>query len=122
MPTIKDIAQEAGVSHGTVSNVLNNRGNVSVEKIQQVHKAAAKLGYKLNTSAQELRQGNSKTIALILPSAKIEWCAMLYEVLQQECSQAGYSVQLHSTGGISAAEKRALSRARSEERRVGKEC
>ena len=59
MPTIKDIAQEAGVSHGTVSNVLNNRGNVSVEKIQQVHKAAAKLGYKLNTSAQELRQGKS---------------------------------------------------------------
>ena len=36
MPTIKDIAREAGVSHGTVSNVINGRGNVSVEKIQLV--------------------------------------------------------------------------------------
>ena len=44
MPTIKDIAVRAGVSHGTVSNVLNKRGNVSAEKIQLVEQAARELG------------------------------------------------------------------------------
>ena len=48
MPTIKDIAREAGVSHGTVSNVINGRGNVSVEKIRLVWQAAEKLGYPGN--------------------------------------------------------------------------
>ena len=54
MPTIKDIAREAGVSHGTVSNVINGRGNVSVEKIRLVWQAAEKLGlaFKLNVNGQ----------------------------------------------------------------------
>ena len=36
MTTIKDIAKAAGVAQGTVSNVLNGKGNVSSEKIRQV--------------------------------------------------------------------------------------
>ena len=43
MPTMKDIAKEAGVSHGTVSNVLNKTGKVSIEKIKLVEAAAKKL-------------------------------------------------------------------------------
>ena len=48
MATLKDIAALAGVSQGTVSNVLNGRGNVSSEKIRLVESAAAKLGYAVN--------------------------------------------------------------------------
>ncbi|MDY3833050.1 MAG: LacI family DNA-binding transcriptional regulator, partial [Candidatus Ventricola sp.] len=36
MATIKDIAKIAGVAQGTVSNVLNGRGNVSSDKIRRV--------------------------------------------------------------------------------------
>ena len=48
MTTIKDIAKAAGVAQGTVSNVLNGKGNVSSEKIRQVMDAASALGYVPN--------------------------------------------------------------------------
>ena len=64
MPTIKSIALRAGVSHGTVSNVLNKKGNVSAEKIQLVEQAAKELGYKINVQAQQLRSGTTKKYVL----------------------------------------------------------
>ena len=65
MITVKDIARLASVSQGTVSNVLNNRGNVSAEKIQRVTDAAKQLGYVANAQAKLLR----KDIPTILPSS-----------------------------------------------------
>ena len=70
MPTIKDIAREAGVSHGTVSNVLNKTGKVSIEKIKLVEEAARKLGYVPNAQAQMLRQGTPTSVALLLPTLR----------------------------------------------------
>lgn len=111
MPTIKDIAREAGVSHGTVSNVINGRGNVSVEKIRMVWKAAEKLGYQVNARAQSLRQGKSRSIAVILPGIEFEHCAAMYEVIQSEFIQYGYSVQLYSTRSLEAIEEELLAKA-----------
>ena len=56
MPTIKDIALAAGVSHATVSNVLNKKGNVSSEKIRLVEEAAKALGYRIDEQASLLRK------------------------------------------------------------------
>lgn len=67
MVTIKDIAKLAGVSHGTVSNVLNHRGNVSSEKIKIVEETAKKLGYQLNIQAQSLRKGSSTRVCIFIP-------------------------------------------------------
>ena len=57
MATIKDIAHLAGVSQGTVSNVLNGKGIVSSKKIKLVEEAAAQLGYTINERAKILRKG-----------------------------------------------------------------
>lgn len=111
MPTIKDIAREAGVSHGTVSNVINGRGNVSVEKIQLVWQAAEKLGYKVNAKAQSLREGKNRSVAVILPGIEFEHCAAMYEVFQSELTQRGYAVQLYSTRSLEAMEAELLSKA-----------
>ena len=111
MPTIKDIAREAGVSHGTVSNVINGRGNVSVEKIRLVWQAAEKLGYKVNAKAQSLRLGKDRAIAVLLPGIEyIHWAAM-YEVFQNEFSQKGYSVHLYSTRSMESRELSMLAEA-----------
>ena len=67
MVTIKDIAKLAGVSHGTVSNVLNKRGNVSASKIRLVEETAQMLGYSLNSQAQSLRKGQSNKIMVYIP-------------------------------------------------------
>ena len=72
MPTIKDIAKRAGVSHGTVSNVLNRRGNVSAEKIKLVEQAAKELGYQINSQASQLRSGTSRHICVIVPRIRSE--------------------------------------------------
>lgn len=83
MATIKDIAKLAGVSHGTVSNVLNKRGNVSVEKIEAVYQAAKQMGYQLNTQAQLLRTNKSHKIAILLPQLVSEKYAVLFNSLRQ---------------------------------------
>lgn len=70
MTTIKDIAKAAGVAQGTVSNVLNGKGNVSSEKIRQVMDAAAALGYVPNERAKLLRKGRSNTLAVLLPNIR----------------------------------------------------
>ncbi|WP_311753808.1 extracellular solute-binding protein [Proteus columbae] len=83
MATIKDIAKLAGVSHGTVSNVLNKRGNVSVEKIEAVYQAAKQMGYQLNTQAQLLRANKSHKIAILLPQLVSEKYAVFFNSLRQ---------------------------------------
>lgn len=51
MATIKEIAELAGVSRGTVDRVLNNRGSVNNDTADKIKEIAAKLGYKPNKAA-----------------------------------------------------------------------
>lgn len=97
MPTIKDIAKVAGVSHGTVSNVLNGRGNVSVEKIKRVEDAAKKMGYQINARAKSLREGAAKTVSIILPNISSEQYNQLYGAMNHIFSNFGYSTNLYTT-------------------------
>lgn len=104
MATMKDIAREAGVSHGTVSNVLNKTGKVSVEKIRLVEEAAKRLGYVPNTQAQILRQGAPTSVAIILPSLREEGFLDFYTALEQSLVQLGYSTTIHTTDDIPSKE------------------
>ncbi|MFN8530853.1 MAG: LacI family DNA-binding transcriptional regulator [Anaerolineae bacterium] len=63
MPTIKDVAKEAGVSIATVSYVLNNKDEaVSEETRREVWRAVEKIGYMPNVTARNLRSSQSRLI------------------------------------------------------------
>src|SRR5690625_5172140 len=106
--TNKDIAKAAGVSQGTVSNVLNQKGNVSIEKILLVEKVAKELGYNINAKAKVLRQGDSKTIALILPNIESPEYIDIFMNVKSQAAEYGYTTNLFITNDIPAIEKDAL--------------
>ncbi|HEV7275028.1 MAG TPA: LacI family DNA-binding transcriptional regulator [Devosiaceae bacterium] len=64
-PTIRDVAQAAGVSIGTVSKALNNSGTLRSETRDRVAAVAAELGFRPNDLAQALHRGQSFTVGLI---------------------------------------------------------
>lgn len=67
---IKDVARLAGVSVGTVSNVLNKPSAVSAERREQVERAIHQLGYVPNDAARQLKAGVSRAIGLVVVDAQ----------------------------------------------------
>lgn len=64
--SIKEVARRAGVSLGTVSNVLNRPDTVAPATRQRVLDAISELGYVRNDSARQLRAGRSRTVAIVV--------------------------------------------------------
>lgn len=114
MATLKDIANLAGVSQGTVSNVLNGRGNVSSKKIKMVEAAAAQLGYTINERAKLLRKGSSNILALILPNTRTRCYNDIYSCFKSYAERHGYSVALYLTDDIPSRELALINKLRSD--------
>ncbi|MEW3744818.1 LacI family DNA-binding transcriptional regulator, partial [Pseudomonas aeruginosa] len=64
--SIRDVAQRAGVSVGTVSNVLNRPEEVSSDSVERVNRAIEELGYVRNDAARKLRAGVSSTVGFVV--------------------------------------------------------
>jgi LacI family transcriptional regulator len=64
--SVRDVAERAGVSVGTVSNVLNNPDKVSPATAERVQAAITELGFVRNDAARQLRAGHSRSIGMIV--------------------------------------------------------
>ena len=69
-PTIKDVSRLAGVSIGTVSNVVNGHPNISKKTRDRVEEAIDKLGYKPSRAAKSLPRGQTGLLGYRMPDAK----------------------------------------------------
>lgn len=113
MATILDVAKLAGVSQGTVSNVLNGKGNVSSEKIRIVEEAARKLGYTINEQARILRKGSGKIIGVILPTVESKQYREFYNSLKYYAERNGYSTELYISNNNPQTEQEMIQKAKS---------
>ena len=106
--SIKEVARQAGVSIGTVSNVLNRPEIVAPSTRQRVLDAIAKLGYVRNDSARQLRAGRSRTIALVVLDVANPFFTDVVHGAETIAEQHGAMVIVCNSGEDTARERRHL--------------
>ncbi len=107
-PTIRDVARRAGVSTGTVSNVLIGERGVRLASRLSVMKAAEALGYKSNHMASSLRRGHTRTIGVVVPDLSNEFFSGLVTHWESQAATAGYEILVASSGDNPETETRRI--------------
>ncbi len=109
MPTtLRDVAQLAGVSPKTVSNVVNGYVHVRPETRSRVERAIATLNYRPNLSARSLRRGRTGIIALAVPELDMPYFAELARHLVSEADLHGWTVLVDQTEGSHDRERQVI--------------
>lgn len=98
--SLKDIANELGVSTALVSFALNDVGKqhrVSEEMIRKIKAKAKELDYRPNNAARYLRSGRSYTIGVILSDISNRFFADIARCIEDEAYKKGFTVLFGST-------------------------
>src|SRR3954447_4677425 len=96
--SVKDVAAAAGVSLGTVSNVLNRPERVSAATRARVEQAMSELGFVRNESARQLRAGTSRTLAYVMLDAGNPFFTDVAQGMEAAAEQADLSLMLCNSG------------------------
>jgi DNA-binding LacI/PurR family transcriptional regulator len=93
-----DVANAAGVSAMTVSNVVNGRPHVREETRRRVLDAIDALGYRMNVAAQALRAGRTGLIGLAVPQIDRPYFGQLAAMLTERFAAEGMRLVVEQTG------------------------
>lgn len=96
VPTIKDVAKEAGVALSTVSKVINHLPVREPYRIR-VEAAIEKLHYQVNTYAQGMKSNKTSTIAVLIPNTTAPFFGLLIHHINQVLSGRNYHMLLCCT-------------------------
>ncbi|MGZ0712786.1 LacI family DNA-binding transcriptional regulator (plasmid) [Coraliomargarita sp. W4R53] len=103
--SIRDVATLAGVSVGTVSNVLNRPTEVSSESVDRVSRAIEQLGYVRNDAARKLRAGVSSTVGFVVLDGQNPFYYDVVRGAEDEASKHGIAILYGNTDEDPAREK-----------------
>lgn len=95
-PGMQDVARLAGVSHQTVSRVLNAHPNVRPETRERVQAAIAQLGYRRNSAARALVTRRSETIGVVTLGTGMYGPTSTFQAVEWAARDAGYFVSVAS--------------------------
>jgi DNA-binding LacI/PurR family transcriptional regulator len=96
---LKDVAERAGVSVKTVSNVVNGYEHVRPDTRARVLEAISALDYRPNISARNLRRGRTGIIALAVPELDIPYFAELARHVVSAAARHDWTVLIDQTNG-----------------------
>jgi DNA-binding LacI/PurR family transcriptional regulator len=105
-----DVAKLAGVSHQTVSRVLNDHPNVREQTRLRVQAAISELGYRPNKAARLLVTGTSHVIGVVTRSTTMFGPAATLSALSEEAVRRGFTVNVES---VRTLDRRAIAEAMS---------
>ncbi|WP_205473096.1 LacI family DNA-binding transcriptional regulator [Nocardioides sp. SYSU D00038] len=108
--SVKDVAAAAGVSLGTVSNVLNRPDRVSASTRARVEQAMRDLGFVRNESARQLRAGSSRLLAYVMLDVSNPFFTDVARGIEQATSDRDLSLFLCTSDNDAAREAGHLSR------------
>lgn len=102
--SIRDVAERAGVSPGTVSNVLNGSKPVNPALAERVRAAARELGYQADRAAALLRTGKARIVAVLVPDLDNPFFTSLVSAVETSLRDQGYELIVASSNGDEATE------------------
>ncbi|HET8842425.1 MAG TPA: substrate-binding domain-containing protein [Ktedonobacteraceae bacterium] len=118
MSSIREVAERAGVSLGTVSNVLNHPEIVAETTRQRVQSVIDELGFVRNGSAHQLRAGHSRHLGLVVLDVTNPFFTEVARGVEDAANEAGYVVILCNSDDSLEKENRYL-RVLEEQRSAG---
>jgi DNA-binding LacI/PurR family transcriptional regulator len=89
---IYDVAKLAGVSHQTVSRVLNDHPSLKPETREKVEKAIIELRYRPNQAARQLVTSRSKMIGILIAGTELYGPWAILNAMEREARKEGYTV------------------------------